>query len=67
MGHKDLEQVICDFIELVNLLDMCPHDCLLFLEHSNRSVNFDIHFVSASTSVISVDDVLTDIGSSSER
>lgn len=45
MGHKDLEQVICDFIELVNLLDMCPHDCLLFLEHSNRSVNFDIHFV----------------------
>ena len=43
VSNEDLEKMVCDFIELLNLLDMSSNDGLLFLKDSNRTINFDVH------------------------
>jgi hypothetical protein len=40
---EHLEQMICDFIKFLNLLDVSSHNSLFFLEHSDGSEHLHVH------------------------
>ena len=40
---EDLEQMVCHFVHLFDLLNVRADDCLLLLEHSDCSVHLDVH------------------------
>ena len=43
MCNEDLEEMVGHFIHLFDLLNVRSNDCFLLLEHSDRSVDFDVH------------------------
>lgn len=47
VGDKDLEEVVCDIVHLVNLLDVGSDDRLLVVEHSDRAVHLYVHVLAA--------------------
>ena len=43
MSDEDLQEVVGHFLKLLNLSDMCPHNRLLFLIHSDGSEHLSLH------------------------
>ena len=43
MSDEDLQEVVGHFLKLLNLSDMCPHNRLLFLIHSDGSEHLSVH------------------------
>ena len=43
VSHEYLKQMVSHLIKLLNLLDVCANDCLLFLKDSDGPVDLHVH------------------------
>ena len=43
MGDEHLKQMVGHIVKPVNLLNVSAYDSFLFVEHTNSSIEFDIH------------------------